>query len=434
MPAKLPGRQAGEDPWHAMHHFAAEVARATLGPDRHSPAVALMDRDGEYSVRLERTEHGESTLRFDTEAGRLLYRQVHRERSLALAQPAADNRLSALAPQVDLDGPQLHASPQAAQGHHRPRPLTREEQKHLRDARQEVLARLEVPGDKAAACGPTPLDRAVVDRANPEQLDQLRLAGTREALDDGLRQVRHAIEQEVTQPPNGNQTRPSGQGQGQAGHIPVDERFTAESGTLRTDYWFRDRPDRLGFTQTWLTLATAEHSQAVVTAMVDRARELGWSKLHLSGTPEFRREAWIMASARGLQTSGYVATHGDREAASAEAQRLNRPPRDNSEHRIRPPRQTTPRNPEPETTLHSRTTSEPARDKQLNALITKALRDARVPPELRASVREALMRESRSRLQAGATWNPRVYDANAPRRQASQSAAPLKPRQVQRDR
>ena len=59
--------------------------------------------------------------------------------------------------------------------------------------------------------------------------------------------------------------------------------------------------------------------------MVDRAVELGWKRLHLEGSPEFKREAWILAHSRGLEARGYTATMGDREAAEAERRRHKGP-------------------------------------------------------------------------------------------------------------
>jgi conjugative element/phage-associated large polyvalent protein len=64
-------------------------------------------------------------------------------------------------------------------------------------------------------------------------------------------------------------------------------------------------------------IVTADSSQRTVAAMVDVAEIKGWTKLQLSGSKEFQREAWIEATSRGMavQTRGYTPTQQDREEA-----------------------------------------------------------------------------------------------------------------------
>lgn len=422
---EMPSRQAADDPWYAMHHFASEVAKAGHAKPNLTPALVLQDRDGDLTARLEPDERGQTSLRFESAAGRHLYQQVQLERKLA--RGSADNRLMAMSPQPQRDT--QHAQADVADRPSPSRPLTREEQRQLKDSREQAATRWEASRDTAPTYTQQ-LNRAVIDRASFEQLERVLRAQDEKTFEQELRRIQAEIERAATAP--GPTPQRAQQAERTPGYMPVHERFTADGNAWRTDYWFRDRPDRLGFAQTWLTLSTAEHSPAVVMGMVDRARELGWNTLHLSGTPEFKREAWIAAAARAMQTSGYVATHGDRLAARGEADRLSDRSRENEGRSTQPQRQTPDH--QPALGPQDRAPNETARDKQLHALITKALRDAKVPQELHAAVRKALLQESHKRLQAGATWRPRVFDINAPRRQASQGAVPVKPRQVQRDR
>ena len=76
-------------------------------------------------------------------------------------------------------------------------------------------------------------------------------------------------------------------------------------------------PTRAIFHDQGKAIVTADSSQRTVAAMVDVAEIKGWSKLQLSGSKEFQREAWIEAISRGMvvHTRGYTPTPQDREEA-----------------------------------------------------------------------------------------------------------------------
>jgi hypothetical protein len=76
-------------------------------------------------------------------------------------------------------------------------------------------------------------------------------------------------------------------------------------------------PTRAIFHDKGKAIVTADSSQRTVAAMVDVAEIKGWTKLQLSGSKEFQREAWIEATSRGMavQTRGYTPTQQDREEA-----------------------------------------------------------------------------------------------------------------------
>jgi hypothetical protein len=65
---------------------------------------------------------------------------------------------------------------------------------------------------------------------------------------------------------------------------------------------FRDRGDRL------VTPRTDPHTIRHLTAI---ARHRGWSRVTLTGEPAFRREAWLVARAEGLEVRGYKPTARD---------------------------------------------------------------------------------------------------------------------------
>ena len=47
--------------------------------------------------------------------------------------------------------------------------------------------------------------------------------------------------------------------------------------------------------------------------MVSVAQHRQWTSLHVRGSVEFRREAWLEANARGMEVQGYQPTELDRQ-------------------------------------------------------------------------------------------------------------------------
>lgn len=70
-------------------------------------------------------------------------------------------------------------------------------------------------------------------------------------------------------------------------------------------YHFRDRAGQIAFEAREKRLVTTYETPAIVSSMVDLAETRGWETLKLSGTEEFRREAWLQASLRGLDVTGF---------------------------------------------------------------------------------------------------------------------------------
>jgi hypothetical protein len=56
--------------------------------------------------------------------------------------------------------------------------------------------------------------------------------------------------------------------------------------------------------------------------MVSLAKAKQWNSLKLSGSKEFRREAWLQAESQGIKTSGYTPKQAD--LAALEAMRQER--------------------------------------------------------------------------------------------------------------
>ena len=412
-------RASGSDPWRMLHRFAELSTTDLMRLHGAGTAVVLRDRDGIFGARLDVDDTGSAALRFETDQGRDLYRQVFRERQLATSPSSLTNRVTAMEPSQE---PQRRAAARTTPSD--PDAANEASPELVAQVRASVLAYLDErdPPQTSEAMQRRDLDRRILERSSAQQLLSLDaplerddLAGLRAVLND----LQSAADNRV-----GRHTRPQQPDSTLAVTPPVKDRFTAVEHLWRTDYWMRDRPDRLGFTEAWLTLKTAEHSPTVLMGMVDRARELGWTRLHLEGSAEFRREAWVLASARGLQTVGYHPTVGDRAAAKAEQERLEQQPHAQQ--------QRSQEHPTGQLQQQTSSRSDP-RESQLDALVRKAMQDAKVPQRMRPRLRTLLLEEGRARLRDGAQWNIRIYDPTASRHRANPAEA-SRTRNVQRER
>ncbi len=89
-------------------------------------------------------------------------------------------------------------------------------------------------------------------------------------------------------------------------------------------YHFRDRGGAVAFEARDKKLLTQHETPAVVTSMIDLAEARGWESIKLTGTKEFRREAWLQANLRDFEVSGYQPTKLDK--ARLEELRAERAP------------------------------------------------------------------------------------------------------------
>lgn len=102
----------------------------------------------------------------------------------------------------------------------------------------------------------------------------------------------------------------------------VAERFHHVPKAWGADYEWRDQPGRVAFRDRGSALHSDVEAAPVVKGMLDLAAERGWSSVQLRGSPEFVRQAWIAAEARGIKAKGYEPSLEDRKAAEAERNRL----------------------------------------------------------------------------------------------------------------
>lgn len=75
-----------------------------------------------------------------------------------------------------------------------------------------------------------------------------------------------------------------------------------------------ERKEYLAFKATDDRLVTRIAATEVIRDMVSVAQHRQWEALHVRGSAEFRREAWLEASARGIEVQGYQPNELDRQA------------------------------------------------------------------------------------------------------------------------
>nr|WP_284144821.1 LPD7 domain-containing protein [Vibrio alginolyticus] len=85
----------------------------------------------------------------------------------------------------------------------------------------------------------------------------------------------------------------------------VPEKISKSYVEVDGKYYFAGRPDSLAFVDKGARLQTKLSSSNVASSMVDIAEARGWTELQVKGTEDFRREAWLEASSRGLGVRGY---------------------------------------------------------------------------------------------------------------------------------
>lgn len=79
---------------------------------------------------------------------------------------------------------------------------------------------------------------------------------------------------------------------------------------------YYDKSDRdkfnIAFEDRKSSINTSRQDEKTISAMIDLAESKGWKSIKLKGTQEFKQKAWLEASLRGIETSGYTPTEQDK--------------------------------------------------------------------------------------------------------------------------
>lgn len=200
---------------------------------------------------------------------------------------------------------------------------------------------------------------------------------------------------------------------------PLEESFNVtKTGLTSREYRFRDQTEKVAFSEGMFGMETRSVNQAAIKAMMDRAAERGWNSVHVKGSAEFQRQAWIAAEARSIRASGHEPSPADRAAALDERARLDRAtpsrtPAAAQEHiraaGVEPSRSPEAAKPDPTTRKLN----------QLTVLIDKALAEQRVAPEVRDEIRQLMVSEAARRVLRGDRINVKIFDPSARRAAAA---------------
>lgn len=82
-----------------------------------------------------------------------------------------------------------------------------------------------------------------------------------------------------------------------------------------TEFTFRsgDQQGRVAFVDAGKALNTARDDKSTIRAMVEVAAAKNWKEITVSGTDDFRRDAWLEASLNGMKVRGYEPREADRQ-------------------------------------------------------------------------------------------------------------------------
>jgi len=82
-------------------------------------------------------------------------------------------------------------------------------------------------------------------------------------------------------------------------------------------FYTKEKPPRIAFEDRGNKLRTSSTDKGTIADMIAVARAKQWNSLKLSGSKEFRREAWLEAESQGLKTAGYSPKKEDLVALEA---------------------------------------------------------------------------------------------------------------------
>jgi hypothetical protein len=98
------------------------------------------------------------------------------------------------------------------------------------------------------------------------------------------------------------------------GSVPVPAHIAAKYLVQGNTYHFDDRTAAFVDKGTSLTVHT--HNKAIIQDLIAIAKARDWHSVKVSGTREFRREAWSAAAAAGISVNGYSPSEIERMAAA----------------------------------------------------------------------------------------------------------------------
>jgi hypothetical protein len=112
----------------------------------------------------------------------------------------------------------------------------------------------------------------------------------------------------------------SGEGKGKAAAYlsepeAIAKRYYVEDRRGERQYFEDYQRRNLAMRATDISISSKREDLNTIRAMIEIAEARGWHSVEIRGSAEFKREAWIEASARGLEGRGFSPSDADRQEA-----------------------------------------------------------------------------------------------------------------------
>lgn len=168
---------------------------------------------------------------------------------------------------------------------------------------------------------PEPVKTEIVDWSKEDQPDNEPTTKiTQETTEQPEAMPKQAIQEPVEEQPLPNKKPP----QPMVENImpgSIEKKYISRDNS----YYYVGKPDEVAFVDRGNKLNTkAKHSVALIESLLDIAETRNWSDIKINGTNEFKQEAWMQASLRGMSVKGYKPTQEDILKLEAANVRLNK--------------------------------------------------------------------------------------------------------------
>ncbi|MDC4147460.1 LPD7 domain-containing protein [Acinetobacter baumannii] len=101
-------------------------------------------------------------------------------------------------------------------------------------------------------------------------------------------------------------------------HTPADSAFKSSK------FYEKNNPLSVAFEDKGKSLSSGRDDAKTIQSMVAIAKQKNWGNIHIKGSEEFKRQAWIEAQAHGIHVKGYSPTERDKVALQVRQEELSR--------------------------------------------------------------------------------------------------------------
>jgi len=144
---------------------------------------------------------------------------------------------------------------------------------------------------------------------------QAREEETREAIEDRLRRTKEREQREYMAGLM-DMDKPSGKELGRGDYI-IPRSIAQSYVEMEGRFYSKEKPPRVMFEDKGDKLTTSRTDSKSISDMVALAKAKQWETLKVTGSQEFRREAWLQAESLGIKVKGYTPKEADLAALEA---------------------------------------------------------------------------------------------------------------------